>query len=154
MSDQEEKEKSLVKREEAKTALPPEKSIKLGKTGELDLTGMTEEQIKVLKEEHARGMIGVGQRAAEVVVDTQALDKKLETMATHTSAVAKDGGAVTITSTSDDAIGRTEIMMGTSEAAKKGKFSRSQTGQKDVPIIWIGLGVFVIIIVAIIALMR
>jgi hypothetical protein len=154
MSDKEEKGKSeMVIREEGKITLPPEKSIRIG-SEHIDLTGLTEEQIQALKEKYADGMIEVGIKHAETGVDTKALDRKLDTMAEHTKALAKEGAAVTITSTLEDTIGRTEIMMGTSDAAKAGKLSRSQTGQRDLTLVWIGLGVFVIIVIAIIALMR
>ncbi len=149
----ENEKKDLVKQEGTKP-LPPEKSIKLGKSGELDLTGLTEEQIKELKQKHAEGMIDVGRMAAELGVATRALDEKLGTMAGHTIDIAKEGSDVTITSTSTDSIGRTEIIMGTSDAAKKGKLTLSQTGQGGIPIAWIAIGIFVIVIVAIVALMK
>jgi len=149
------RQKDLVKKEEDKTHLPSEDIIQVGQTGEvLDLRGLTDEQKQELKTKYLEAMIEVGRKAAEVGVDTRALDEKLGTMAEHTRAVSESGGSITITSTQDDTIGRTEIIMGDSEAAKKGKLSRSQTGERDLTWVWIGLAAFVIIVIAIIALVR
>lgn len=154
----ESEKKDLVKKNEDMSTLPSEDIIQLGKTGEiLDLRGLTEEQKQEIKTKYAEAMIEVAHKAAEVGVDTRALDAKLSTMAEHTQEVAAQPDAsVTITATQDDSIGRTEVIMGTSDEAKKGKLTRSQTGQRDLTL-WIGLAVFVIIvitIIAIIALMR
>jgi hypothetical protein len=149
-------EKDLVKKDENATTLPSEDVIQLGKTGEfLDLRGLTQTQKQEIKQKWAEAMMGVAQKAAAVGVDTKALHAKLSTMVEHTKDVAAQPDAsVTITATQDDAIGRTEIIMGTSDQAKKGKLSRSQTGQRDLTLVWIGLGAFVIIVIAIIALMK
>ncbi len=148
--------KDLIKQSEGMPTLPSEDSIRLGPTGEvLDLSGLNEEQKQELKKKYSEAMIDVVKKAAEVGVDTRALDVKLRTMADHTKDIATEPDAsITITATQDDSIGRTEVIMGTSDAAKKGKLTRSQTGQRDLTLVWIGLGAFVIIVIAIIALMR
>jgi hypothetical protein len=148
--------KDLVKKDEEAATLPSEDVIHLGKTGEvLDLRGLNEEQKQEIKTKYADAMIEVAKKAAEVGVDTKVLDMKLQTMAEHTKDIAAESDAsVTITATQDDSIGRTEIMMGTSDAAKKGKLTRSQTGQRDLTLVWVGLGVFIIIVITIIAFMR
>ncbi|HUV59168.1 MAG TPA: hypothetical protein VMW09_03545 [Desulfatiglandales bacterium] len=148
--------KDLVKKDEDTAILPSEDVIQLGKTGEfLDLRGLTEVQKQEIKTKYAEAMIEVAHKAAEVGVDTRALDAKLGTMAAHTKEVADQPDAsVTITATQDDSIGRTEIIMGTSDEAKKGKLTRSQTGQRDLTPVWIGLAVFVIIVITIIVLVR
>jgi hypothetical protein len=149
MSDKEEKTKSeMVKREDGISAML------VGKGIPIDFTGMTELQIQALKEQHAKRMIEIATKAVESGVDTETLDKKLSTIAGHTISLAKAGASVTITSASDDSIGRTEIMIGNTEAAKEGKLSRSQSGLKDLYPIWIGVGIFIIIVIAIIAKMR
>jgi hypothetical protein len=156
MSDKEEKGKSeIVIREEGKHFLPPEKSISIGKDRWIDLTGLSEDQIKALKQKYAEKMIDIGTKAVEGGVDTEILDKKLGTMAEHTIAIGKEGGSVTITSTSDDSIGRTEVILGIrSKAAEEGKLSRSQAGLRDLYPLWIGVGIFIIIVIAIIVKMR
>lgn len=157
MSEKNEPEKEeLVKKDEGMPTLPSEDIIELGKTGEvLDLRGLTEEQKQEIKKNYADAMIEVARKAAEVGIDTRALDVKLRTMVEHTKEVAAQPDAsITITATQDDSIGRTEAIVGISDAAKSGKLTRSQTGQRDLTLVWIGLGAFVIIVIAIIALMR
>jgi hypothetical protein len=149
MSDKDDKWKSeMVKREENIPSARQCKGIPI------DFTGMTESQIQALKEQHAKRMIEIATKAVESGVDNETLDKKLSTIAGHTISLAKAGASVTITSASDDSIGRTEIMIGNTEAAKEGKLSRSQAGLKDLYPIWIGVGIFIIIVIAIIAKMR
>lgn len=156
MAEKEPEKRDLIKKDEDMPTLRSEDMIQLSKTGEvLDLRGLTEEQKQAIKQKYAEAMIEVAHKAAEVGVDTRALHTKLSTMAEHTKAVgAQPDASVTITATQDDSIGRTEIIMGTSDEAKKGKLTRSQTGQRDLTLVWIGLGAFVIIVIAIIAMMK
>ena len=143
----------IVKKEEASIVKRDEDTLKLGAV-EADLTGLTEEQKQDLKIKGVEALIEVGKKGAEQIIDTKTLDQKLGTMAEHTDEVSKAGGSITITSTQDDSIGRTEIIMGDSDAARKGKLTRSQTGGKDLTHVWIGLGIFIVIVIAIIALMK
>jgi hypothetical protein len=157
MNDKNNREKEGKDKEIQNASLPAktgEKIIHLGNVPMIDLTGLTEEQIQEVKKKQADVMIDVQKKMAELGIDTQALAKKLETMAEHTKSLAESGSSITITSTSNDTIGRTEIIIGTSDAAKKGKLTRSQTGEKDYTLVWVGLAVFVIIIVMIIVLAK
>ncbi|MBL8823085.1 MAG: hypothetical protein JNJ77_10895 [Planctomycetia bacterium] len=128
--------------------------IQLGANLQLDLTGLTVEQQQQLKIKHAEAMIGVNKKAQELVTDAGALNHALGTMAHHTGEVASSGQDVTITHTQDSSLGRTEIIMGTSDAAKKGKLTLSQTKQRGsgcslmiAAIIAGGLGAFMCIAV-------
>jgi len=111
--------------------IAPDSMIELGGNNRLDLTGLTSEQLQELKAKHAESMIEVNKKAQELLVDVSALDKSLSTMAQHTCEVANEGQDVTITHTQDNSVGRTEVIMGTSEAAKRGKLTRSQIGNSD-----------------------
>ena len=143
----------VVKKGEISIVKRDEDTLKLGGV-EMDLSGLTKEQIQDLKVKAGEAMIDVGKKAAQQKIDTNTLDEKLRTMTEHTDAISKAGGSITITSTQDDSIGRTEILTGDSDTAKKGKLTRSQTGAKDLTYVWIGLGVFIIIVIGIIALMK
>ncbi len=152
MSDKSEIEnEELVKHDELTPVPTNGESIVLIDNKEIDLTGLTEEQIQELKMKNANDIIKLQTKSIEVGIDTQGLDKKLVTMGKNTAEVSQSGSSVTITNVSEDSLGRTEIIMGDSDAAKKGKLSRSQTGAKDNTLYWIGLGAFVLIIIAIIA---
>lgn len=146
--------KQIVRREDQDGSnLPAETKIALNKNTELDLAGLTPEQVQQLKLRHAEGIIDLTNAAHKKATDVQALDAGLRSMSQHTSEVAESGQSVTITHTQDNEFGRTEVIMGTSDAAKKGKLTRSQTGERDYTLVWAGLGVFVIVVVALIVLM-
>ncbi len=156
MASNEKSEKSLVRlndpqkgKELAKTP-EPSTQIQLGPNEQLDLSGLTEEQQQELKMKHAEAMIDVNKKTQELVADAGALNHSLGTMAHHTGEVAADGHDVTITHTQDNSLGRTEVIMGTSDAAKRGKLTRSQTGQSDQTYLFVGAAVFIVIVLAII----
>ena len=52
-------------------------------------------------------------------------------MANQTEQVSKAGDSVTISHAHTSTLGRTEVLMGNTEKAAKGKLSRSQTGEDD-----------------------
>lgn len=156
MSEKEEKAKSaIVKREEGIPTQMPDNLMHIGKGIPIDLTGMTEQQIQVLKEHHTKRMMDIASKKFESEVDTETLDNKLGIMAKHITSLGKEGASVTITDTFDDSIGRTEFIGGIrSKRAEEGKLSRSQAGLTDLYPLWIGVGVFIIIVIAIIVKMR
>ena len=126
----------------------PGNMIQLG-SEEIDMTGLTAEQQQQLKIKHAEASIDLNQKKQELVADAGALNHALGTMSHHTEAVAEAGQDVTITHTQDSSLGRTEIIMGTSEAAKKGKLNRSQTKQQvDHTYLFAGVAIFVVIVIA------
>jgi hypothetical protein len=126
----------------------PSSLIQLGANSQLDLSGLTTEQQQQLMIKHAEAKIDVDKRTQELVADAGALNHSLGTMAHHTEGVAAAGQDVTITHTQENSLGRTEIIMGTSDAAKKGKLTRSQTGETDHTLLYAGIAVFAIIVIA------
>ena len=152
MSDKSEIEnEELIKHDELTPVPTNSESILLRDNTRIDLTGLTEEQIQELKMKHVDDIITLQKKSIEADIDTRVLGNKLGTMGKNTAEVSQSGSSVTITNVSEDSLGRTETIMGDSDAAKKGKLSRSQTGAKDNTLYWIGLGAFVLIIIAIIA---
>jgi hypothetical protein len=130
----------------------PGSAILLGGARQLDLRGLTEEQKQILIMENAKGMITVNRKAQELVADAGALNHTLGTLAHHTNEVASHGQSVTITHTQDTSLGRTEIIMGTSEAAKKGKLSRTQSGAADHTHFLAGIAVVALAVLALLAI--
>lgn len=128
--------------------LPADSKISLGSNfPDLDLSGLTPEQVQELKMRHAEGKIDLTNAAHRKSADVHAMDAQLRSMADNTTHVSESGQSVTITNTQENELGRTEIIMGTSEAAKRGKLSRSQTGAPDMTLVWAGLGALVVIAV-------
>lgn len=121
-------------------------SIRLGQSAELNLEGLSEIQIRELKMEHARGIIRVSQKAAELGVEATAFQEGLKTMSSETVNASRDGTAVTMTRTTNDSMGRTEVIMGNTETAQRGKLSRSQTGEKDYTLYYLGAVVLIIVV--------
>ena len=78
-------------------------------------------------------------------------------LAQFTKAVAdstEQNAAVTITNTKDDSLGRTEMILGNSEAAHAGKLSRSQQGLMDNAKFWALIAVIVAVVVVLVALLK
>jgi len=135
------------------TSSDPSNRIDLTKSNQhLDLSGLTTEQQQQLKIKHAEAMIGISQKAQELVADAGALNRSLETFAHHTGEVAAGGQDVTITHTQDSSLGRTEVIMGTSDAAKRGKLTGSQSGKTDHTYLFAGVVIFIVIIIALVAM--
>jgi hypothetical protein len=128
----------------------PGSTILLGGAKQLDLRGLTEQQKQSLIILNAEAMVAVNRKAQELVADAGALNHSLGTMAHHTNEVAANGHSVTITHTQDTSLGRTEIIMGTSEAAKKGKLTRTQSGATDHTLLLGGIAVAAIVVFALV----
>jgi len=126
-----------------------ELSISLGQKAELSLEGLSEDDVRELRKEHAKGMLRINEKANELGVEGLALRDSLRTMTDETEKASRDGIAVTMTRTTNDSLGRTEVIMGNTDAAQKGKLSRSQAGGKDYTLFYIGAAALIIIVVAI-----
>lgn len=126
-----------------------DKEIRFGSVKGLDLEGLDEEAIRQLQVKHAEGLIDLNKKAQELKVDVGALEATLTSMSGQTRQIAEDGNSVTMTHTQDTTLGRTEVIMGNTDKAAKGKLSRSQTGGPDNTLIYLAVGAVVIIVLAI-----
>ena len=114
------------KREESNDAV-----IRFDSSRELDLSVLPEKQRQELMVEYAKGVLDVNKRAADLAVDVKTLQLALETMTGATATVTEQGSSVTLSHTQTSTAGRTEILMGNSEKAQQGKFTKTQTGERD-----------------------
>jgi len=105
--------------------------IPLSPSTELDLSSLPESQRNALVRQFAEGQIEVAKKAAELQVDVKSLEHWLGAMSDQTQEMTKSGTDVTIAQTQESSMGRTEILIGNTERAKSGKFSKTQTGEKD-----------------------
>ena len=103
-------------------------SIALATGQTIDLSFVPEAQRNALMTEYMRGTLDIAKKANELHVDVVTLRNTLGTLAETTRQVAQDGNSVTVTHTQTTAVGRTEIIMGNTETAGKGKLTRTQTG--------------------------
>lgn len=123
--------------------------VPLGPTTSMDLSALPEETRNAIIADYARGRLDVARRAAELGVEVRALDETLRTLSETVKTVSEGEDAVTISHTQTTSVGRTEIMMGNTEQAQSGKFTRSQTGERDWTPFYIGGGLIAAALVAI-----
>jgi hypothetical protein len=132
---------------------PPQASgipsaIAISPTTMLDLSHLSEQERKALLIDYSRGMLDVGRKASELNVDVMTLRNTLDTFSQTARRAQDEGTSVTITHTQTTAIGRTEISMGNTDAAKTGRLTRSQTGERDWTPIYIIGGIVAVVVIA------
>ena len=134
-------------------ASAPPTSIALATGQSVDLCFLPEAQRNALMTEYMRGTIDIARKANELHVDVVTLRNTLGALAETTRQVAQDGNAVTVTHTQTTAVGRTEIIMGNTDAANKAKLTRTQTGAETnwIPYYVFGVIGAVVLIVIVIA---
>ncbi|MCD6005069.1 hypothetical protein K7H08_09520 [Halomonas sp. IOP_6] len=133
---------------EQKNSIPTE--IHLGPNTSLDLSWLSEEERKQLMIEHTKGMLDLGRKSQELHVDSGALKRTLDDLSSTSREASEDGNSVTISHTQTTSIGRTEVLMGNTEKAQKGRLTKSQTGEKDWTPYYIAGAVVLVIVVAMI----
>ena len=124
------------------------KSIVLGNIREIGLEGLSEEAVQELRREYAKGMIEVNALALKYGVETQALAAALRNMSQETVTASKENTHITMTRTQEDSLGKTEVIMGNTETARKGKLTRAQSGLPDYTLAYIIAAVVIVIILA------
>jgi hypothetical protein len=108
---------------------------------------MPEDQRRVLLTDYARNSVNLAAKAQELGIEVNVLRSSLDTLAQTTQEVSKNGDAVTITHVQNSKFGRTEIIMGNTETATKGKLSKSQTGEFNWMPIYVVVGVVALIVI-------
>ncbi len=106
-------------------------TITLTPSTTLDLSSFTEEQRAALLSDYTRGVLDVSRRAHELQVDVGTLDQVLQSLAGTTREVSELGNSVTVTHTQATSVGRTEVLIGNTPQARRGRLSRSQKGERD-----------------------
>jgi hypothetical protein len=96
----------------------------------IDLSFINEPQRNALIAEHMRGTLNIALKAQQLNVDVETLRSTLDTLAKTTQQVSQDGNSVTVTHTQTTTVGRTEIIMGNTDTAGKGRFTRTQVGEE------------------------
>jgi hypothetical protein len=124
-------------------------SVVSGTTTAFELLSMLpESQRNALMAEHAKGMLDITRKATEMHVDVAALSAALGAVASTTMQAAKDGNSVTASHAQTTSIGRTEVIMGNTDAARVGKLTKSQTGEFNWTPIYIIMGIIALVLIA------
>ena len=148
-NDNAQRERESSERNDKLPVISNEKFIQLSRDiTQLDLTGLTEQQVQELKVKHAETMIETNKKATELVTDVAALRESLDTMANAATDVAsQEGQSVTIKQRQKNVLGETEIIIGNTPAARSGMLGNNT-------MIWFALAIAVIIAIVIIAVTR
>ena len=112
--------------------VPRETSIDLGQGHVLDGSGLTENQLQELKAQYISGRIDIHKKAGELKVDVEALDALLSSFNEQTARATEASSHTTITHTQTTAVGRTEVVVGNTDRAARGKLSSSAKGETDI----------------------
>lgn len=121
---------------------------------QLDLSWMPEDQRRALLTDYAKGAVDIARKANELGVEVSTLRSTLGTLADNTRQVSQDGNSITVTHVQNSSFGRTEVIMGNTEAAGKGRLSKSQTGERDWMPIYVIAGIGAIVLIAFAAFHR
>ena len=94
-----------------------------GEDQAVDVTGLQPTELSALQRQHAQGMIEVQRKAHELKLDVHALDQTLQALTEQTSKAVDTGVSVTATHSQTTALGHTEIVVGNTERAARGKLA-------------------------------
>lgn len=136
--------------EEIQKSTPENNHLTLNNGQVLNLDGLPEEKQIELRKKQAEGMLELQKTMIERGIDTKDIDQRMTDIANNVGKATADQSAATITGSYNDKMGRTEVIMGNTETAQKGKLSRSQQGESDKSLLYAGIGVGVVILLAII----
>jgi len=134
---------SEIKKQNQEIDQSKENQLTLTQDNIIDLSELDQEQIADLKKHYTEGMIDLKKKAEEMQIDENTLNSALDTFVRHTHNAIESGSSLTITHTQSTNTGKTEVVIGNTEKAAKGKISKSADKDKTV---WI---VSIIAIVAI-----
>jgi hypothetical protein len=123
-------------------------TITLTPSTSLDLSPFSPDQRAALLTDYTRGVLDVSRKAHELQIDVATLDQTLQSLAGTTREVTEMGNSVTVTHTQASSIGRTEILMGNTPQARKGRLSRSQKGDRDLTPFYIFGGLIALVLIA------
>lgn len=124
--------------------------IQLGMIQNLDMSGLTEHQQQALRYKHAEGMLELQKRAQGLQIDVQATNANLHNMAKGVEEVSAAGNSITVTHVQKTELGQTEVIMGNTDTAQKGKITRTQRGLPDYTLIYV-IMFFIVVLAAIFA---
>ena len=124
--------------------------VNLTENKSVDLSHLDDESKKEIHQLIAKQKVELAKKGMEQSIDVDSLRARLNTFGNQVYDVIEKGGSITITNAKDDSIGRTEVIMGNTDEAAKGKLSRSAKGLPDNSK-WLIIGGVVVAIIAILA---
>ncbi len=125
-------------------------TVPLVQGGSLDLSWMPEEQRNALVADYAKSILDTSRKANELGLEVSTLRSALGGIAENAKQMSQDGLSVTATHTHNSQFGRTEVIVGNTETAGKGKLSKSQTGERDWTPYYVFAGLVALVLIAIV----
>jgi hypothetical protein len=141
---------AVVSKKEGELTGAPSRVLRFGDSKQIDVSHLNEEQIQQLQLEHGKAMININTEVAKKQIDLQSMTTKFDTMNATVRDAGKEGLSATITNVQTDGLGRTETIIGNTDAARGGKLSDRQAGVMDRNLVYLGIGAAVLIVIAII----
>ena len=133
---------------EPETETPPKELIQLdANPNSLDISTLPPEQQNQLRAKQAELAIDLQKKAADLGLDNRALAGRLDDITNQVAEANRDEVSATVTGSYKDAMGQTEVIMGNTDRAAKGKITRQERGLQDNQ-----LSIIVIVVVAILIL--
>lgn len=146
--------RDIVRRvQQAHVPMAPE-TLRLGEQQELDLRDLTPEQASAIVSKAHEKAVERDDRRQRLKDDLTVTAAKLGTYTKTVQETAQDNAAITITNVHEDSLGRTEIIVGNTDTARKGKLSRSQAGFGDTAKMWLIFAAIVAAVVIIVAALQ
>ena len=128
--------------------------VPLGQNSQLDLSWMPEDQRRALLTDHVKGALDISRKANELGMEASSLRSKLETLAATAQQVAQDGNLITIKHIEKQSNSTTDVIIGNTDEAKKGRLSKHQTGEKDWTPVYVIAGIGALVLIALAAFRR
>jgi hypothetical protein len=108
---------------------------------------LSKDQQNQLMVEYMRGTLDISKKAAAMHVDVSAFKNMLDVMATKTRELSEqEGTSVTMQHTQESSVGKTEVIMGNTEQAAKGRLTRTMAGERPMALLYLVGGAIVVLI--------
>jgi hypothetical protein len=156
MADQNEKHQLVSRPPDIEPAGPGNvvRVLHLAHEEALDLTDLDPRQADALVAKAHEMAIERDDQRKRMKDDLQATAAKLGIYTEALETATDKNAAVTVTNTKDDSLGRTEMILGNSEAAHAGKLSRTQQGLGDNVRFWLVLSIIAGVVIVLVAALR
>ena len=148
MNEDDQKKSSELINESGGSEVPDK--IELTDPNSLSLEGLLPETKHELHKRVQEKKLELLERRAKSRIDAEAIRDRMSDTASVVKEATIDETHATVTGSYNDDLGRTEVIMGNTDTAQKGKLTRSQRGEKDNTLMYVGIAVGAIIILAII----
>ncbi len=113
-----------------------------------EVKGLPEEEAVAIRKRFAEGRVDLSLRKEAVDVDGRMLRSKLGHAVQAAVAADEHGLSVTETTTHDHGTGRTELIVGNTTTAERGKLTDAQRGTQDHTLWYVIIGALVIVALA------